>query len=251
MAQEFGRIRISELPRNCFVNDMAFHESRKVDGIVKFPSDMWGSLSNITIGFHGASLPGEVSGVELEFKSIPEIHIDLMDSNQKISIGEKCSGRWTFRLWGECNIELGNGVTSEGVDCYVNPGGSLTIGDDCLFAPIFFHVGDKHAIFDMSSGELLSCPSNPKIEIAHHVWMASGATIFADTRIGAGSIVGACSVVKGEFPDCVSITGTPGRISKRNVSWTRSFNGSEREDVAKILGGWRHHTGSRKAAASE
>lgn len=55
------------------------------------------------------------------------------------------------------------------------------------------------------------------IYIGKNVWIGSRVIILSGTKIGNNSIVGAGSVVKGEFPNNVILAGNPARIIKEIV----------------------------------
>lgn len=224
------KIEFKDLPVACFMSEAA----KRLQGEVYYPTDQENKLHFLKIGLHGGRNPETLTGLSLRLESILNTHIDFSAHNQTIVIGKACSGRWIFRLWGECSVHIGDNVTSNGVDVWVNAGGNLTIGDDCMFANCFVHVGDNHAIFDVESDKVLNYSGSPKIVFEKHVWVASRATVLADSVIGAGSIVGAESVVKGEIPPLSLVVG-PGRIVRSGVSWTRSGNGNDRDYVRKLL----------------
>jgi acetyltransferase, cysE/lacA/lpxA/nodL family len=54
------------------------------------------------------------------------------------------------------------------------------------------------------------------------VWVAYGATIWGGTKIGSGSIVGAFSVVKKQFPNNCVIAGVPAKVIRKDVFWERN-----------------------------
>jgi len=224
-----GRMRMNlcDLPRHCFRQEIA----ARMSGTVIFPAGGENSLEQISLGYHGDQDPVTVSGILIDLKSFPHLYVDIADSNQVISFGENCTGSWVFRLWGECNISIGDNVTSNGVECMVNPGGKLVVGEDCMFANAFIHVGDNHAVIDLDSGQPINYSHHPQVIIKDHVWIASRVTIFADSLVEPGSILGAGAIVKGNFPGCALIVGVPARPVREGVSWTRSHNGSGAEDV--------------------
>jgi acetyltransferase-like isoleucine patch superfamily enzyme len=224
-------ILIKDLPPKCFRNE----GGKSINGTITYPPDQESKLNEIAILFHGGLDPSSLTGVEIVLKSVPRLFVDISHSNQKIAFGLNCTGTWIFHLWGECNALIGDHASSNGTDCYLTPGGQLTIGNDCMFANIFLHVGDSHAIFDMKTGALINFSERPTLTIEDHVWIASRATVLADSRLGAGSILGAGSVAKGEFPRCSLITGIPGRITRNEVSWTRSYNGTNADLVIDMI----------------
>ncbi len=162
--------------------------------------------------------------------------IDISHHGQTVRTGTACTGRWIFHLWGKCSVSIADNVTSNGCDVFINHGGRLEIGEDCMFANCFIHVGDNHAIFDVKTGDFLNVTSSPYVVFGKHVWSASRVTVMADTIIGDGSILGAGAILKGNIPPCSLVVGVPGRAVRTGVSWTRSANGHGWENVIERFG---------------
>ncbi len=103
----------------------------------------------------------------------------------------------------------------------------LVISDGCLISKYcVLQAGDGHTIFDLETKKPLE-NSKYKIKgiiIHEHVWIGIRVTVLDHTEIGIGSVIGAQSVVKGTFPNNCVIAGTPGKIIRKNISW--SYNRS-------------------------
>lgn len=230
----YKTIHISELPSRCFLNK----DARVINGQITFPISGEDNLERIKIAFARPEPgidPKNLVGVRITCRSLCNCTLYVTNSYQELSIGTGCTGRWIFHLWGKCNAIVGNNVSSNGVECWINPGGLLEIGNDCMFAQAYIHVGDNHAIFDINSGEVLNYSENPVITIREHVWVASRVTIRSNSVIGTGSILGVGSIVKGKFPDCTLVAGVPAKPVKSGVSWTRSYDGADARQVMKML----------------
>lgn len=109
----------------------------------------------------------------------------------------------------------------------VGPNTALEIGKDNMFSwGVRIFTADGHSIFDVVSGDVINTMSDEeperKVVIGNHVWVGLRATLFYGTNIGNGSIVGACSFVKGIFPNNCVIAGIPAKMIKKNISWSRS-----------------------------
>jgi len=214
---------IADLPDDCIRNESL----RKLRGQVVYPEDQEDKLPNLKLQLHGSNRPEDIAGVLIDLRSIPQLHVHLAHSNQKIVIGEATAGVWRLRMWGQSSVEIGNGCTSNGTLCWVTPGGRLQIGEDCMFAELInIHVGDNHAIFDVNTLTPTNYRKAPAITIGNHVWLASGARVLADSVIGSGSVVASQAVLKGEIPQCSLAAGMPAKVVRRGVSWTRSHDGS-------------------------
>jgi len=224
-------ISFDQLPAHCCING-----AEKIPGTIRFPAAEQSKLADITVTFHGdRARPEDLAGVEIDLQSIPLLRLSISDSHQQVRVGKDCTGEWTLRLWGRCSVDIGDRVTSNGVDAFVNPGGALVIGEDCMFAQASLHVGDNHALIDAATGTPLNYSDSPRIEFRPHVWIASRVMVFADSVIGAGSVLGAGSVVKGDFPGRALIAGCPAKLIREGVTWTRSHNGVEAQDVLREL----------------
>ena len=139
------------------------------------------------------------------------------------------------------SIEIGDGVrinsTWAPVALVTGPDGSLRIGDGVFlnygtlvsaFANVSIGnrvmVGNYGIIGDTELPGLpvtaqAGCAAEP-IEIGDGAWLAARVTVLPGARIGAGSIVGAGSVVTGDIPPGVVVGGNPARVL-RSVTSTR------------------------------
>ena len=101
---------------------------------------------------------------------------------------------------------------------------SVTIGKDCMFSSdVNLWPSDAHVIFDKANN-IINRPNEKSIIIGDHVWVGYGVTILKNTKIASGCIIGAKSVVSGEFNNSNSIivgSGTDIREVKHNINWDR------------------------------
>ena len=84
-------------------------------------------------------------------------------------------------------------------------GETTIIGDDCL-------LYQGVTLGGVGTGEH-TCKRHPTLH--NNVMISAGAKIIGDITIGDNSIVGANSVVRGEFPDYCVIVGAPAKVVKR------------------------------------
>ena len=122
-------------------------------------------------------------------------------------------------LWGAGATAVGCNIELEGENrCAV-------IGDDALISSgIWIRNHDMHAVHDLRSGERINRPPVDTI-LERHVWLGQNALLLNCQRIGAGSIVGAMSLVKGVVGECVAVAGAPARVIRYQVSWGRQASG--------------------------
>jgi len=227
----FRGMPICELPRICFADARA----SKIGGTIVFPKSQSNLLTQLRIHFTGTQSPDRIFGIEINLASLPHLDIHFADSDEHVTFGAGCEGKWTLRMWGNCVARIGARTTANGAECFVNPGGALTIGEDCMLADPTMHVGDNHAVFDLETLAPTNLHLNPKIAIDDHVWLGARSTILTNSRIGLGCVVGSGATVKGDIPACSLVVGNPGRVVRSGVSWTRSHDAAEAEAVASMI----------------
>lgn len=111
-------------------------------------------------------------------------------------------------------IEIGNQVGISGTTIYARE--KISIGDNTLIGAntkIFdndFHPLDVDARNNNQFDKLVLKP----VEIGQNVFIGCNCIITKGTKIGDNCVIGAGSVVHGEFPDNVVIAGNPARIVK-------------------------------------
>lgn len=105
---------------------------------------------------------------------------------------------------------------------------NVRIGDNVLIASKCFISDTNHGVYKGVSQDTPDTPPKKRIlsctpvSIGNNVWIGENVVILAGSKIGNGCIIGANSVISGEYgPDCI-IAGTPGRIIKKyNIETTK------------------------------
>ena len=144
-----------------------------------------------------------------------------------------------------CSIHIGKNahLTVEGtvqilrgVRVFVNDGAHLEIGtrtyiNDCSTVTCFDHIKIGSGcsiswnanIMDGNIHELVISgrprPRSAPVTIGDRVWVGSGATILAGTKISDNSIIAAASVVTTDVPTGVVVAGNPARIIANDAAW--------------------------------
>lgn len=114
---------------------------------------------------------------------------------------------------------IGENVTAESAWIYVSEG-SICIGDNCMLAHnIRIRNHDNHHIFDKNSGIRINYSRD--IDIGKQVWIGEGVSLLPGARIGCGSIVGEGAVTSSQFPNHVIIAGSPAKVVRENICWSR------------------------------
>lgn len=115
-----------------------------------------------------------------------------------------------------------------GTIIHCTPDTLISINNDCMFSTdVILQSNDGHSIFDVVSGENInSIPeisSQRKIIIEDHVWIGRRCTVLYNSIIKSGSIIGANSVVKSTVPNNCIAVGTPSRVVRKNIAWSRKY----------------------------
>lgn len=124
------------------------------------------------------------------------------------------------------NIVIGNKVTT-GYRFYLTSGinSPVQIGHDCMIShDVSIHGTNGHSIIDLCSKDSISLNSEKPIIIGRHVWLGKNSTIMYGTTIGDNSVVGACALLKGDYPGQSIIAGNIARVIRDNCSWDRQRN---------------------------
>jgi acetyltransferase-like isoleucine patch superfamily enzyme len=123
-----------------------------------------------------------------------------------------------------------------GVRVFVNDNANLEIGtrtyiNDCSTVTCFDHIRIGSGcsiswntnIMDGNIHELVIAgrprPRSAPVTIGNRVWIGSGATILAGTKIGDNSIIAAASVVTADVPSGVVVAGNPARVIANDATW--------------------------------
>lgn len=129
----------------------------------------------------------------------------------------RSNGQMLF--WGKGATAVGCSIEIEG------DGRVVAIGDDALLSSgIWIRNHDMHAIHDLRTGAKINRPPVDTI-LERHVWVGQNALLLNCQRIGAGSIVGAQSLLKGVVGECVAVGGVPARVIRYQVTWGRAASG--------------------------
>lgn len=99
------------------------------------------------------------------------------------------------------NIVIGNRVTiGANVSLWAGPGSArIVLEDDVLIAPNVMITCTNYR-FNDGSPVTKQAMKEAEIVIGRDVWIGYGAVILPGTRIGAGAIIGANALVRGEIP---------------------------------------------------
>lgn len=209
-----------------------------------------GDISNCKIIFRGYNASITI-GHSANIEEQVEIHVE---DDADVVIGDHVSifknGRWFFHT--ECTVRIGDNCMFHrdgDLVCFKNSEmtiGSNTaigsrywmvahnqtrivIGKDCMFSKdVMMRTNDGHSIFDIHTRKNLNSSPNEQVNksiiIEDHVWIGAKCSLLYNTKIGSGSIVGAHSLVKKEYPNNCMIAGVPARVIRNDIAWATENN---------------------------
>ena len=205
---------------------------RRYNNKISIKHNVW-YLNNLRIDLSANSV---ISIGENTNFTQPDVVIETRgyDGTAKVEIGKSCIFMDTlFRLYlhrAESLVLINSHTTfGEKVSLRANQGKKIIIGKDCMFSShIELWAGDGHTIMDVKTKSpinLFADHGNPKNKIVFgdHTWVGYRSIVMGGTNIGDGSIIGAQSVVKGIFPNNCSVAGSPAKIIKTDVAWSRDM----------------------------
>lgn len=129
----------------------------------------------------------------------PNVVIEL-GKTAKLLLGNKVrihsGSKIKVRNGANCNIEDN---VKMNYNCIVVCHNSITIGAETEFGPSVYVYDHDHK-FDKENGVISNEFNTGIIEIGRNVWIGANTVILKDTKIGDNCVIGAGSVIKGEFP---------------------------------------------------
>lgn len=162
----------------------------------------------------------------------------ILAAGGKCGRGLRVERGFRLRHGAHKGLEFGRNLyigASSVLDCPA--GASLAIGDDVTLTHGVF-IGAAHSVIlgsDVLVGEYSSIrdadhgiecmdtpirlqPMRPKgVVVGQDVWIGRGCAILSGTTIGNGAVIGANSVVKGQFAAHVVAVGCPARVIRTRV----------------------------------
>ena len=92
---------------------------------------------------------------------------------------------------------------------------SVQIGDDVITGPHCYITDQNHVYADPDVPISQQWPSDDPVVVGGGSWLGAGAIVLPGTRLGRNTVVGAASVVRGEFPDNAVLVGAPATLVRR------------------------------------
>jgi acetyltransferase-like isoleucine patch superfamily enzyme len=162
-----------------------------------------------------------------------EVNVSTGGNDQKLTLADNVKGFYTLRMTGNSSITIGSETTSNGCTIYTHDSG-FECGTDCMISSdILIQASDQHGIVDLTTGNIVN-EDYTEIVLGNHVWLGRSSTVVPNTKIGNGAIVGTAAVVTNNVPEQVAVVGSPARIVKTNITWTREKNTLDAYSSLKI-----------------
>ena len=128
-----------------------------------------------------------------------------------------------LELWVEDNcgkIQIGFLTTIEGGHIAVTEGGSVKIGQDCMFShAIVIRNGDSHTIINQLTNQRINNARD--VQIGDHVWLGEGVKVLKGANIDSGAIIAAGAIVSGKIDNNSINAGIPAKKINDNIHWIR------------------------------
>lgn len=189
---------------------------------------------------------GSANEVELRSSLPPSSYIYVQGNNNRIIVGKHCIlENLQISITGNnCILTLEEHVTiragkiiihgnsakviiskettiREAQIISIEDNSSVFIGEDCMFSyGIIMRTSDSHSILNAENERINKAKS---IKIGNHVWLAQNITVLKGTTIGDNSVIGYGSICTGNIPANVVAVGTPTRVVKESINWSRDL----------------------------
>lgn len=108
-------------------------------------------------------------------------------------------------------VTIGNNSRINGA--YIHAQKAIVIGENCVIAS-GVNIIDTNGHELISTDRTIGRDKPSKIILGNNVWIGLNVTILKGTKIGNNSVIGAGSVVKGDYQDNALIMGNPAQLIK-------------------------------------
>jgi acetyltransferase-like isoleucine patch superfamily enzyme len=161
------------------------------------------------------------TGVHLTvLSSKGQFNLLLGDDHCRLFVGSQTVVRGGIHLLRQSTAFIGD-RTVIGQSRLIVGDADLVIGEDChLVEDVLLQCNDAHTITDLSNGELLNT-GRQRTYLVRHVLVNRRAVLMPGVRIGDGAIIQAAALVVSDVPPNTWVGGSPARVLREQVGWSR------------------------------
>lgn len=159
-----------------------------------------------------------------ENSRLEDVSIVINGTDHYLRIGSGCTLRGCVFVLedGNCTILIGDMTSIENHShiAAVEPHSTVTIGNDCMISSqVDIRTTDSHSIIDQTTRTRINFSRD--IVIEDHVWIGMQVLILKGVRVGKDSVLAARSLCTKDIPEGTIVAGTPAKIIRDNITWTR------------------------------
>ncbi len=151
-------------------------------------------------------------------------------------MGAGCIGAVDVRLNDQDPLlVIGDRLVARGLHIAAH-GKEISIGAGCLVGKGAIVQGhDAHGLVDIASRKILN-RDDVRTEIGPRVWLSKQVIVLPGRRIGHGAVIGAGSIVTRDIPPCALAVGSPARVLRRGITWSRNREALDADALAYLDG---------------
>ena len=154
-------------------------------------------------------------------RTIPDpVRVTFFGKNNVLTLGHDMTVSRLSIVFGTGGVcDIGDNAEIFGAYFAVS-GARVKIGKEALFSTeVVLRTHDGHHIFDADTHKRVNVPKD--IILGDHVWVGYRAILLPGAQIGRGSVVGAGAVTAGQFGEHLILAGTPAKVIRENICWSR------------------------------
>ncbi|MEE3026283.1 MAG: acyltransferase [Pseudomonadota bacterium] len=206
------------------------------DSYIEFSAAALSAIENnslvVKLKVHGKGRPRKRFSAYIGATS-GELNISTGGNDQALKFGDGSKGHYVIRMTGKSSVLIGEHTTSNGATIYTHDTG-FSCGKDCMFSSeVLIQTSDQHGIVDLTTGDIIN-QDYSEVTLGDHVWLGRRSTVVAGSKIASGSIAGTASVVSGVIPEHVVVVGSPARIVRTSITWSREKNDFDEYSSASL-----------------
>lgn len=204
---------------------------RSIRGTVTCPHDARGRIKLRTLG--GLKATRQVSIRISAEKFLGSLVFGIGPGSTSCVIDSAGQINAQINMWRDAVVRIGEGTTINSARMIADAA-ELTIGKDNLWSDeIIIQTNDQHGLIDLTTDQVIGTERR-FFTTEDHVWLGRRTLVMSDVLIGAGSTIGAGSVVTKSVGRFCIVAGNPARVVRENTTWSRSPNGFSDQESAWV-----------------